>query len=90
MANWNSNTVIYGKHNYVITGIGVFSLDNGKLLLKKTGEDYPCPLTGRETHALLNLLFDHRTDIIAANTEIKKFGAGQGRNKKAETWVDKY
>lgn len=88
MAKWNSNAAIYGKYNYVLTGIGTFAMDNGRLLLKKTGEDYPCPLSGQETHALLNLLTDHRADIIQANTKAKRYGVGQGRNKRTSTCVD--
>jgi hypothetical protein len=53
-------------------------MDDGRLLLKKNGEDYPCPLTGQETHALYNLLYDHLKDIIEANTAARKYGTTNG------------
>jgi hypothetical protein len=80
LAKWNSEASLYGRYNFVKTGLGTFAMDNGKLLLKKNGEDYPCPLTGQETHALFNLLYDHLKDIIAANAEAHRYGTTNGHH----------
>jgi hypothetical protein len=53
-------------------------MDNGQLLIKRRGEDYPCPLTGQETHQLLNLLYTYRHDILVANKAMQAYGTGQG------------
>jgi hypothetical protein len=68
------------KHNLVRTGAFAFSMDNGRLLIKKRGEDYPCPLTAQATHQLFNLLFDYRHDIIVASKRMQTYGIGRGHN----------
>jgi hypothetical protein len=52
-----------------------FAMDEGCLLIKIKGADYPCPLSAKDTHALLNLLWINRLDIIQGNKEAIRYQA---------------
>jgi hypothetical protein len=52
------------QNNAHIARMGTLSLtvDNGQLLIRDGA--YYCCLSGQETHRLMNLILDYRTDII--------------------------
>jgi hypothetical protein len=57
------NMVVTKGHSFT------FAMDGPCLLIKLQGQDYPCPLSAKDTHALLNLLWINRTEIIQGNKE---------------------
>jgi hypothetical protein len=63
------NMVITKGHSFT------FAMDGPCLLIKLQGQDYPCPLSAKDTHALLNLLYTNRHDIIQGNKEALSYEA---------------
>ena len=68
-----------------------FVIDNGHRIIQDGA--YYRALSGQETHCLLNLLLDYRTDIIVLSVtdqreQERKNKERQGRKKPKMTWID--
>jgi hypothetical protein len=62
---------------------------DGKLLIKLSRDDYPIPIDVQTTHALLNVLWINKDDIVreASKTNgIMKPGRSRERENKGENW----